>query len=324
MSFLSCDWGSTSFRLRLIANGEIVEERTRNAGATTITADLQPETPESRRQAFSTVLKSEISKLQSSTQARLPDVPIVISGMATSAHGWKELPYAGTPLGLDGSDLISSQETFHDEQDNRHPLFLISGVRTKDDVMRGEECEIIGLMNADRWRHYTSSCRIVMPGTHSKHVRIRDNCLTGFCTYMTGELFDLLSRRSVLAKTVDTDGSEVVADEAFRDGVSRSATAGLVTSLFRTRTNGLFNRLSPDQNANFLSGLLIGEELKHLHEAADTETVLLCAPQPLSSLYETAADELDVPSLHIVPPSQVRTLSVRGHRSFLNSVGREE
>lgn len=186
-------------------------------------------------------------------------LPLVISGMASSTIGWKELPYARVPFQLDGSSIQAELLSWECPSSVRE-TYLISGLAAEDDVMRGEETEAIGLLQG--WQ--TSQAVLILPGTHSKHLLIRNNAIAGFTTYMTGELFEVLARSSILKAT--TDPAAAFDPRAFDEGVQRASRFGLPGSLFKTRVRSILDGASPQSNTWFLSGLLIGAELGELAE----------------------------------------------------------
>jgi 2-dehydro-3-deoxygalactonokinase len=140
-----------------------------------------------------------------------------------------------------------------------HPTVLVSGVRTDDDVMRGEEVQLVGCGFAT-----TDEDQLFLhPGTHCKHVTIRSGRAVALETYMTGEFFSLLSKKSILAASVKDAGDLGTAAhrQAFERGVRASTRANLLHNAFRVRTNDLFDKLSGPANFYYLSGILIGYEL---------------------------------------------------------------
>ena len=89
---------------------------------------------------------------------------------------------------------------------------------------------------------------------------VRGGRVTGFRTYMTGEVYGLFGRHSILARTLDADAPLDAA--AFRRGAAQAGNGeGLLHNAFGVRALGLFDRLSPPESASYLSGLLIGEEI---------------------------------------------------------------
>src|SRR5580704_2698213 len=99
---LSCDWGSTSLRLRLVTTGtfpKVAAEFRSNDGVATLAAATGNET---RGGCFKRTLRGAIHQLQQQTGESLDNLPIIISGMAGSSIGWQSLPYARLPFRLNG------------------------------------------------------------------------------------------------------------------------------------------------------------------------------------------------------------------------------
>ena len=104
---------------------------------------------------------------------------------------------------------------------------------------------------------------LIFPGTHSKHAIVENKVLVDFKTYMTGEIFDLLVNKSILSKSVSKNESKQY-DNIFERGVKEGVSGNLLNTIFYVRTRHLFNTLSPEENYHYLSGLLIGYELKQI------------------------------------------------------------
>jgi 2-dehydro-3-deoxygalactonokinase len=155
--------------------------------------------------------------------------------------------------------------------------------------MRGEEVQIFGaLQMAGR-----DSATLVLPGTHSKWVQVQGGRVAHFQTFMTGEVFALMSQHSILSKTMDLSGA--FDEAAFLQGVNQSQQAGSVLHhLFAVRTLSLFNRLSAAQLPSFLSGLLIGEELRTPSINTDSGPVILIGSNTLTQRYSLALQHLGI------------------------------
>ena len=272
--FLSCDWGTSSFRLRLInANTLKVLAQVNNAEGNASLfnkwkvagADVN-----NRINFYLSFLKENIDKIAQETVQDLSGLPIIISGMASSTVGMQELPYKELPFSLNGADLKVTH--FQATKDFSHPFTLVSGVCSQDDVIRGEEIQLVGCQPDKRLKEQV----FIIPGTHSKHVYTLDDKAIGFSTYMTGELFSLLSNQSILATTIDKQGilSKQENTKSFQQGVLDSFKANILHALFWVRTNQLFNKYSKAGNYYYLSGLLIGAELKDLKESDKAITLL--------------------------------------------------
>ncbi|MDN3655082.1 2-dehydro-3-deoxygalactonokinase [Ferruginibacter paludis] len=257
--FISCDWGTSSFRLRLIETGtEKVLAESRSAQGIAAAHASYKESGDSDRILFYTnSLMKPIKELEEQAGLTLDGVTVIISGMASSSLGMIELPYKSIPFYIKKAGLethfIPATDLF------RHNLIIVSGVRSGNDVMRGEETILVGCSIED-----TSAEQLfIFPGTHSKHITVQDGLIINIGTYMTGELFDLLRTKSILAASVEA-GDTTVNNRWFVKGVQDSVDNNVLNTIFHIRTNQLFGALNKADNYQYLSGLLIGAELKDL------------------------------------------------------------
>jgi len=278
--FTSCDWGTTNLRVRIIRGDSVVKEHRSDRGASTLKSP----------QEFRETLEGAMNALGVTG-------PVVISGMAGSSIGWKELPYARLPFLLDGSAAVV------DEIESG--IFLLSGVRSEDDVMRGEETELLGL---DVGRE---ELVVILPGTHSKHCMLKNGAMVAFRTFMSGELHALLGSHGILRQSVAPGWDEA----AFLEGLGEATHGSLTSSLFKVRTRSLLHRKCPESNGSFLSGLLIGSELSALPKDLP---LVLAAAGAIATPYRIAfrALGLDARS-HIISQDEAATLAVRGQRKIL-------
>ena len=278
--FTSCDWGTTNLRVRIVRGNTIIKELRTEQGASTL------KSPEEFRTAL-------VTAMDSLGAAK----PVVISGMAGSSIGWKELPYARLPFCLDGSDAVVEEI----EPDT----FLISGVRSEEDVMRGEETELLGLAIGQE------ELAVILPGTHSKHCIVRNGVMVSFRTFMSGELHALLGSHGILRQSVAPGWDEA----AFLEGIDESTHGSLTSTLFKVRTRGLLHGKSPVSNSSFLSGLLIGSELLALPKDVP---LVLAAAGAIATPYRIAFRALGLDSRsRIISDDEAAILAVRGQRKFL-------
>jgi 2-dehydro-3-deoxygalactonokinase len=322
-NFLSCDWGTTSFRLRHVRGVDCttLREAREPVGIKTLYDSAGVGASEAERApVFSRFLRAQLEKLLAAEAMQRP-WPLVISGMASSSVGWRELPYASTPFPLDGQGLVA-EELHWEKPAWLGATYLISGVATQHEMMRGEETEILGLMaNPD----LAAGCQrswLILPGTHSKHVRIDEGRVVDFHTFMTGELFEVLGRQSLLRASVDPGArlaAEALSDDAqsaFREGALWTKNRGLAAGLFRVRTRAVLDQRPPANNTWFFSGLLIGSELAHLDADAD-RPVIVAAGRHLAGLYALALEALGHRNWLQLPAEQVEQAPVIAHASFL-------
>ncbi|MGE0423033.1 MAG: 2-dehydro-3-deoxygalactonokinase [Reyranellaceae bacterium] len=209
-----------------------------------------------------------------------PELPSIASGMIGSKQGWVEAPYVNCPGGF--VDLSPGLRATPDAA-----LSIVPGVAWQvpglaPDVMRGEETQIFGALDAD-----DASGLFILPGTHSKWARVADGRIVSFATYMTGEIFAVLRQHSILGRLMAADAMPDLNAAAFEAGAEVGLHHGddLLHRLFEVRTLGLFERLSGADAPSYLSGLLIGAEIAAaLHRgAADSPT--LVGARPLCAAY---------------------------------------
>ncbi|MGQ3301347.1 2-dehydro-3-deoxygalactonokinase [Reyranella sp.] len=269
-NLIAVDWGTSSLRgARLDGEGRVLEEKSAPLGILNV--------PNGDFAGVFASLFSEWMKPAGSV--------CLISGMAGSRQGWAEAPYVACPAGPE--DL---KRHLHWIEPGR--IALMPGLSIEQgevpDVMRGEEVQIFGAM---RLAGLTDGL-FVLPGTHSKWATVQGGRVTGFRTYMTGEFYGVLGRHSILARTLD---AEAPLDEAmFGRGVTRAGEGkGLLHDAFGVRALALFDRLSPAQSASYLSGLLIGEELRTQELTAGREVIVIGAPA-LTERYALALDRSGV------------------------------
>jgi len=279
---LSCDWGTSSFRLRLVdvVNGNIKDEVFSDKGIASIYNDwLQENLNENERIVF---YKKKLQSFIQQIQYDVKDAPVIISGMASSTIGIKELSYAYIPFDLSGKDLVI--EKLATDVFCKHEILLLSGLRTENDVMRGEETILLGCDIE------SEKALVIFPGTHSKHVVVKNNVVIDFKTYMTGEFFQLLSTKSLLAKSVTKN--ILYNEAAFVEGIKEGSTNNILNASFNVRTNQLFNKHTAEENYHYLSGLLIGNELSELLSSNIKNIVLVCSNNLLQQ-YITAINVLN-------------------------------
>jgi len=240
-SCIAVDWGTSNRRAWALGPaGEILQQRADDKG-------LLAHADRGFAQSLERFLADWL--------AAAPNIPIVMAGMVGSRMGWIEVPYLSAPLQL--TDLAQHLALAGNIAGSA--CWIVPGLSIDDpvqpEVMRGEECQMLGaLLN-----NAAHSNLFVLPGTHSKWAWVVDGRLTSFRTYITGELFDLLCRSGTLAQLMTgTDEN----DAAFARGIAASADAELLNRIFSVRTFGLFGKMPATALRSYLSGLLVGTEMR--------------------------------------------------------------
>lgn len=258
MRLVAVDWGTSSLRGALLDEaGSVLDTQSHPRGILSVPAG-----------GFGDVFADLFGEWMAQ-----PGTRCLISGMAGSQQGWVEAPYCECPAGVDevAGKIIAI------DAGGTHDIAIVPGLSDEHDgvpdVMRGEEVQIFGALALTGLRDGL----FVLPGTHNKWARVEQGRVTGFRTFMTGEFYALLSQHSILARTLDADAP--FDDAAFQKGAMQASNGhGLLHNAFGTRTLALFNRMPKPALASYLSGLLIGEELRTQALQAASEVVLIGTP----------------------------------------------
>jgi 2-dehydro-3-deoxygalactonokinase len=223
-------------------------------------------------------------------------VPRIACGMIGSRQGWVEAPYVDCPASL----TALADRVVHAPQD---ALTIVPGVATRDaagipDVMRGEETQLLGAVGPDE-----RGVLAILPGTHSKWARVEHGRIVDFTTFMTGELYGLLIEHSMLGRLAGHEPGRFSRD-AFSRGAARGLDEGeLSHDLFGARTLALTGGLRSEDVADWLSGLLIGREIRAarawaLRAGIDPSSARVIGADALVERYELALADAGILASH--------------------------
>ena len=312
--FLSCDWGTSSFRIRLIDinNARILAEENSGQGiAGTHTLWLEKDDPDGERKVsfYLNVIQQHINKIEEKIGSSLSGLKLIVSGMASSTIGFINIPYKPVPLSTDGSGMGTASLTASKDFD--HDVLIISGIKTSQDVIRGEETQLIGCIGPN---DFIKNELYIFPGTHSKHILVKDNQVVDFKTFMTGEVFELLSQKSILKSAVEFERAQIINPDfsRFITGIKDAISLNILNAAFKVRINQLFNSATGRDNYNYLSGLLIGTELKDLKNV-DADAINLICGSNLEKYYRIGLQTIGFSNIKLFPPGWVDEATVRGH-----------
>ncbi|WP_112312999.1 2-dehydro-3-deoxygalactonokinase [Pseudogemmobacter bohemicus] len=272
--FVAVDWGTSSFRLWVMAaDGAVLgESRGPEGMAHCVTAGFAP------------VLAAHLAAASAPS-----DWPVLICGMAGARRAWAEAPYADLPAPV--SVLAAQALRLPPEQAGMRDIRILPGLAARDparpDVMRGEETQLLGLALMG---HQGLVC---MPGTHCKWARLEAGAVTDFRSFLTGELYELLSKHSILRLGLPESGNPSPDDPAFVQAVDQAlADPGLLTeALFPVRASGLLGYATPEAARARLSGLVIGTEIGRMAPQVGADGMTLLGQQGLGALYLAALQQ---------------------------------
>lgn len=279
-ALIAIDWGTSSLRAwRMDASGEILERRRDGLGILKVENGNFP---------------AAFEKVVGDWTKSAPSAPVLMAGMIGSRQGWVEAPYANCPASV---EVVGCHLAPVPQFPNVHivPGLSRRAANEAPDVMRGEETQIFGLDLKD--------ALVILPGTHSKWTSVRGGAIEWFSTFMTGEVYDVLKKHSILGRMMEDkpqDGILAGFDAGLDEGLSGAS--GTLQSLFSTRTRGLFGELSAQDSAGYLSGLLIGAEIReglaglNVRKVKPKEAMLVGADS-LVSLYAHALERASIKTM---------------------------
>lgn len=297
--FIAVDWGTSAFRLwSLSADGAVLAKREGPYGM----AGLQPDEYES-------VLEENLSALKINAKQ-----PVIVCGMAGAAQGWYEAPYVNS-----SEDLLSFGQHAVRVPNLQRDVYLLPGIKqaTPANVMRGEETQLLGLLNEQPGFNGV----VCLPGTHTKWVELQDGIIQRFTTCMTGELFGLLSEHSVLKHSVNGSVERYGGDSSEHSGQhvgersegsangcgdwdqsafaraakeAMEAPQSVAEQLFSLRASTLLNNAAPSSMRARLSGLLIGFEMAATQPYWRNQSVAIVGDATLGENYARALNGLQV------------------------------
>lgn len=261
--WIAVDWGTSNLRAWAMRGTETIAE----AGSERGMATLKPE-------EFENALLDVVGGWLAEDRV----TRVVCCGMVGARQGWTDAGYRQVPCPPHAEGALARAQT----RDPRLAVHILPGLSQVDppDVMRGEETQLAGLLADPQNR----SATVCLPGTHTKWVRLEDGVVTGFTTFMTGELFALLSRQSVLRHSLAGEGWS---DDAFEAAIRHAADSPQMFSsdLFALRAASLVAGLDPVAARSRLSGLLIGLELAGARAYWQGRKVIVVGAGDFSQIY---------------------------------------
>ena len=268
---IALDWGTSSLRGALMAADGTVLDRVATADGIMAAAG----------RSFPAIFEAVAARWL----AAHPGAPAIASGMIGSRQGWVEAPYAPCPAGF--AQLAHALTTTHAAGTR---ISFVPGLSWRDaDVMRGEETQIMGALASLG----VADGVFVLPGTHSKWAVVAGGEVTEFRTFMTGEVFAVLRRHSILGRLMPEEDAPFDAG-AFEAGCRRAEGGAILHALFSARTEGLFARRPGEALPSYMSGLLVGEEVREALALAPARSVYLVGSKTLAAPYGRALALHDV------------------------------
>ncbi len=326
---IALDWGTSSLRAyRLGAAGQVLESRSLPWGVMKL-----PEValPDHSIGDLNVRFEFAFAEACGDWLRAAPHAPVIAAGMVGSRQGWIEAPYLPLPIAVDriGRTLSTVQTR------NGQIVHIVPGLIENSalpNVMRGEETQVIGALSMldggqtptrAEPQNEQSEILIGLPGSHSKWVQVRiqhraaQSHIEHFHTFMTGEVYAALCEHTILGRGMQTGAVSVDHGAAFDRGVRVAQTpagsAGVLSTIFSTRTLGLTGELDGADQREYLSGLLIGHEIAALQtllaqQAQQPERVLLVGDAALCVRYTRALRAYGLDQIEVAAQATERGL----------------
>ena len=271
-AFVGVDWGTSSFRLWVLSReGTPLASSRSNEGMQHCTVT-----------GFRPVLEKHLQVVGA------PDgLTILVCGMAGARQGWVEAQYIHTPTSL--NDLHARAISVPDAGRDVRILPGLAQVSVEaPNVMRGEETQLLGAIDEG----FTGL--VCMPGTHCKWVSVDNGSVVEFSTFMTGELFSVIGKHSILMHAIEPGEAPTFDDPAVRSAIAlvRDDASALMSALFSIRAGQLLGFETKAEGAAHLSGLLIGAEISAARKQYGADRIVLIGSGALGNLYEAALTDV--------------------------------
>ncbi|MDA2811515.1 2-dehydro-3-deoxygalactonokinase [Nocardiopsis sp. RSe5-2] len=295
-ALVAADWGTTSLRAWALApDGAVLGSVRSPHGLRPVTA-LAAERGVPAGRAFADVLAEVAAGLGAD------GVPALACGMVGSDGGWSPVPHLRPPL-----PAVPESFEPHRVPGADPPVWIVPGLRTSPagasgapDVIRGEETQVLGALER---LGRPEEATLVLPGTHTKWLRVAGGAVTGFTTAMTGEIHAALMEHTILGDparaAVPTDGgahpdTTGAAFDAGADHGLAHPERPLAARLFSARTRHLDGEIGAHDVADYVSGLLIADETERMLALTRAAAVVLCADGALGPRYRRALERQGV------------------------------
>ncbi|WP_299754690.1 2-dehydro-3-deoxygalactonokinase [uncultured Boseongicola sp.] len=263
--WIAVDWGTSNLRAWAMRGSDAIAEATSDKGMGLL-----------EKSEFESALITLIDPWLGTART-----PVFACGMVGARQGWVEAPYTAVP-----SKPLANRFARPETTDSRIDVHVIPGLKQLEnpDVMRGEETQIAGFLAANP----NFDGVLCLPGTHTKWAHISAGEVISFRTFMTGELFGLIAKKSVLRHSIANGWNDAAFITAVTDTLSRPET--MAAKLFAIRADQLLNATDVGAAKARLSGLLIGAELAGAKPYWLGQNIVLIGDANLSALYATALE----------------------------------
>ena len=260
--WVALDWGTSNFRAYLMENNIVIDQVSTQEGMKFVD-----------QKEFENTLVKNITPWKKKF-----DINIVIaSGMVGAKQGWVEVPYINSPCDIRNLNF----KTLNILDDIN--IHILSGVcqSNPSDVMRGEETQIAGFL----LNNIEFNGSICLPGTHSKWVNLKSFNIQEFTTYLTGELYEIVKKYSILKHSLNTTRLENEIVKSAANLIIENPSL-ISNKLFEIRAENLLKNSNQTSNNSKLVGYLLGIELSGSRTYWEDKDLVIIGSSNLNKYYE--------------------------------------
>ena len=289
IDWIAIDWGTTNFRAWFIKNDKVLKEVVKSNGIKNIP----------NKNFEDTLIKNiNIPKNISSK------IKIISCGMIGSKQGWLNSGYEKS-LHLKKNNLVKVKTK------NRYlDFYIVKGLSQNNpyDVIRGEETQVLGYLQNNK----NFSGIICLPGTHSKWIKISNGKIIKFKTYMTGELFEIISNNSILSHSITDKKINI---KVFKNSVllSQKKNFNFFDNLFEFRSRTLLSKKKYYPKSELIA-YLIGNEIKSNINNTKATKVIIIGSKYNSKLYSQAMHALKIKNTIV----DSKSITIAGLKTLFN------
>ena len=254
------DCGTTNTRGYLLKNNHVVQQAAEQIGAKN--SALEKDNHRLLRELF--VIYESLLKKEGISDSNVQE--IYLSGMISSPSGIVEVEHLSTPVSRDR--LKNSIVEYYDQKLFQRPLKIIPGIKTvrsgikvpicetsSINMMRGEETEVFGMLHENSEVN-NGTCILILPGRHTQAVLLNDGIITNISSNITGELFQAITKETILGSSVSGDGSWEISADMVCLGAKNTHLYGFNRALYILRVQDLFTGASLNERRSYLEGVL--------------------------------------------------------------------
>ena len=262
--YITIDGGTSTTRINLIKDRQLIS---------TIKLDVGSKDNIANKNLLKTEIRKAIDTILVSHNLKDNQIDrILASGMITSEFGLCKLDHISVPADI--KELHNNMHETYINEISPIPFVFIRGVKKitdsfeDTDIMRGEETELMGLMDISY-----RECVYVLSGSHSKLIKINsDGFITDFSSMLTGEMIAAISNSTILCDSIDLNSE--LNKEFLIKGYDYAEKSGINQALFKVRIlNNIFG-CSKSQVYSFFMGVILHDEVKQLINY-ETSTIVI-------------------------------------------------